>query len=149
MAMADNVVTNPGSGGATFATDDIGGIQWPFSKLAFGPRDTATEVQDADGKRLPVTVDPDLMTTAVMLLSMILEKLPRVDANDRLIINGSEIAPATTPVSVSSGSLSSIGQVDFVRFFGTGGVTQRVADAVPLHLSNSGAQHLYNQIVVT
>ena len=34
--MADNVTANPGSGGATFATDDIGGIQYPRTKLGFG-----------------------------------------------------------------------------------------------------------------
>lgn len=39
--MADNKVSNPGAGGATFATDEIAGIDWPFAKLAWGPRDTA------------------------------------------------------------------------------------------------------------
>ena len=52
--MADNKTADPGAGGATFATDEIGGVDWPFVKLAHGPRDTANEVDDADGKRLPV-----------------------------------------------------------------------------------------------
>jgi hypothetical protein len=34
--MADNVIANPGSGGATFATDDIGGVQFPRTKIALG-----------------------------------------------------------------------------------------------------------------
>lgn len=34
--MADNVVANAGSGGATFATDEIGGIHFPRFKLIFG-----------------------------------------------------------------------------------------------------------------
>lgn len=52
--MADNVIADPGAGGATFATDDITGVQWPFTKQAWGPRDTANEVDDTDGKRLPI-----------------------------------------------------------------------------------------------
>ena len=50
--MADNV-TAPATG-AVFATDDIGGVHWPFSRLAFGPDGTSTRVADADGARLPV-----------------------------------------------------------------------------------------------
>src|SRR5437867_971018 len=57
--MADNVIANPGAGGATFATDDIGGVQHPLTKVEWGPLDTANLVDDAAGKRLPVKVgDP-------------------------------------------------------------------------------------------
>ena len=53
--MADNVTANAGSGGAVFATDDIGpGVHWPFAKLAWGPRDTANEVDAASGKSVPM-----------------------------------------------------------------------------------------------
>lgn len=52
--MADNV-TAPAAG-AVFATDEIGGVHWPFSRLAFGPDGTSTRVADADGARLPVTI---------------------------------------------------------------------------------------------
>ena len=52
--MADNVTANAGSGGATFATDDIGGTHYPFQKVAWGPRDTANEVDRASGKGFPV-----------------------------------------------------------------------------------------------
>jgi hypothetical protein len=34
--MADNVTANPGTGGATFASDDIGGIQYPRVKVTLG-----------------------------------------------------------------------------------------------------------------
>lgn len=42
--MTDNVVANAGSGGATFATDDIGGVQHPRTKLIHG----ADGVNDGD-----------------------------------------------------------------------------------------------------
>lgn len=50
--MANNFVTNAGSGGATFASDDVGGIHYPYAKLAFGADDTATIVTASAG--LPV-----------------------------------------------------------------------------------------------
>lgn len=52
--MADNVTANPGAGGATFATDDIGGVQWPRSKITLG----ADGVNDGDvssSNPMPVT----------------------------------------------------------------------------------------------
>lgn len=54
--MADNVVSNPGAGGATFATDDIVGIHHPYTKVEWGPADTANITDDATGKRLPVKI---------------------------------------------------------------------------------------------
>ncbi|HRF11308.1 MAG TPA: hypothetical protein PLR37_04105 [Candidatus Accumulibacter phosphatis] len=46
--MADNLTTNPGAGGADIATDEIGGIHYPISKIAVGALDTATLVSSAD-----------------------------------------------------------------------------------------------------
>jgi hypothetical protein len=42
--MVDNVVTNPGAGGAVFASDDIGGIQYPRVKNTYGDDGTAIDV---------------------------------------------------------------------------------------------------------
>ena len=39
--MADNTVLNPGAAGDTIATDDVAGVKYPISKLAFGALDTA------------------------------------------------------------------------------------------------------------
>ena len=52
--MADNVTANAGSGGAVFATDDIGGVHHPYTKIEWGPADTANSVDAASGKGLPV-----------------------------------------------------------------------------------------------
>lgn len=46
--MADNVTADPGTGGPTFATDDIGGVHWPYAKMAFGAPDAATPVSAAN-----------------------------------------------------------------------------------------------------
>lgn len=43
--MADNVVANPGVGGATFAADEgAGSVYWPYAKLAWGADNTQTVV---------------------------------------------------------------------------------------------------------
>ena len=52
--MADNIIANPGTGGETLATDDIGGVQFPRTKLVIG----ADGVNDGDvsaSNPLPVT----------------------------------------------------------------------------------------------
>ena len=55
--MADNVVADPGAGGATFATDEEVGVgHHPYTKLVWGPNDTFNRVEDTSGKRLPVKV---------------------------------------------------------------------------------------------
>ena len=50
--MADNFTTNAGSGGETFASDDVGGVQYPISKLGHGALDSVTLVSTSSG--LPV-----------------------------------------------------------------------------------------------
>jgi len=41
--MADNFATNPGSGGSPFASDDVGGVQYPRIKVAVGPGGVAQD----------------------------------------------------------------------------------------------------------
>lgn len=45
--MADNFIANAGSGGSTFASDDIGGIQYPRVKIGHGADGAATDVSTA------------------------------------------------------------------------------------------------------
>ena len=51
--MADNITLNSGSGGATLATDDVGGAHYQIVKLAYGAPDSATIVSAANP--LPVS----------------------------------------------------------------------------------------------
>lgn len=46
--MADNVVANAGSGGATFASDDIGGVQYPRAKVVWGADGAANDTSAAN-----------------------------------------------------------------------------------------------------
>jgi hypothetical protein len=50
--MADNTILNPGVGGDTIATDDIGGVKYQWVKVAYGADSAVTPVTDDVG--LPV-----------------------------------------------------------------------------------------------
>jgi hypothetical protein len=52
--MADNSLLPVSGGTETFANEDIGGIKFPKVLAHFGPAGTATKVDNAAGKQLPV-----------------------------------------------------------------------------------------------
>ena len=56
--MADNLVTNSGSGGATIATDDLSGIHYPRHKLIHGA-DGTNDGDVANANPLPVKIIAD------------------------------------------------------------------------------------------
>lgn len=47
--MVDNVTADAGSGGAVFATDDIGGVHYPITKITFGALDSQTIASSGNG----------------------------------------------------------------------------------------------------
>lgn len=62
--MADNTVLNPGVGGDTIATDDIGGIKHELVKVEFGVDGSATQVSATDPLPVVQTGTPELPTGA-------------------------------------------------------------------------------------
>lgn len=68
--MSDNFIANPGSGGDTFAADDIGGVKYPRSKLGFGSDGAYVDVDAANP--LPVNgplTDSQLRSSPVQVSS--------------------------------------------------------------------------------
>lgn len=61
--MADNITLNAGTGGATLATNDVGGIQYQRFKPAFGAAGSATDVSSA--APLPVLGQAAVQTISV------------------------------------------------------------------------------------
>lgn len=81
-------------------------------------------------------------------LMAILDKMPRVDANDRLVIN----AETGTGLSVglnSAQTLATVTTVTTLTKLSNLGANNVAADGIPYHMSNMGAAHIYNNIVVT
>ena len=69
--MADNFVANPGSGGSTFASDDISSVQYPRVKPSWGADGTAVQMvgQAADGLSVHRSIDLDEGTLEVVKAS--------------------------------------------------------------------------------
>ena len=85
----------------------------------------------ADLKPLAGISLDETLQMAVFLLSQIVEKLPRIDGADRVIISQAEVEGITL--------ISSIGST------GRG----RPTDFFPVAIPNAGAMHIYNNIVVS
>lgn len=67
--MADNVVTNAGVGGETFATDEIGGVHHPRSKVGFGEDGVYADV--SSGNPMPVAGTMELGATTLAALETV------------------------------------------------------------------------------
>lgn len=114
--MADNVTADPGAGGATFASDDIGGVQYPRTKLTLGAdggndgdvsdaNPIPAKVADGNDVVLGATTDAAVDSNAVGTVSGKLRGLVKIlasvwdAANGRLKVDGSAV---TQPVSAAA-----------------------------------------------
>ncbi len=89
----------------------------------------------------------DTNQAVVQLLAAILDRLPRVDGNDRLIVNASEVAVGSTPITGSLSAVTTVSDVTRINAFGS--TQARIADMIPIHIANAGAAHIYDNIKVT
>lgn len=83
--MADNVTSNAGSGGPTWATNDIGGIQYPRMKISHGAPGSATDTSTAAPLPVVQTGTPALPAGAATeaTLAALSAKVPASPATDR------------------------------------------------------------------
>ena len=80
-----------------------------------------------------------LLSQTTPLLSQILEKLPRTDTMDRLVVNASEVNPTVAiAASQTLGTVTNVNQV-----------ANQGVDFLQRALSNSGSQYIYNNIIVS
>lgn len=100
--MADNKVADPGSGGATFATDEIAGVDYPRVKVTWGVDGVATDASASNP--LPVVqtgthtvtgplTDAQLRATPVPVSGTVTASGPLTDA---------ELRASAVPVSLAS-----------------------------------------------
>lgn len=159
--MSDNIELNPGSGGAVAATDNVGGVHFQRVKLDLGGDGVsapvagslpvsgdfyqATQPVSAAALPLPAGAATDstlqalqaLNDTMLYMLGAILEKMPRVTGNDQ------------AAVSIEAGAVSFnanqvIGTLSNITSIGA-----KHASGVTDSISQLGALHLYQNIVVT
>ena len=106
IVMADNVVANPGTGGATFATDDDGTAHHPYVKLEWGADNTQTKVATGasavpiqDGGN-SITIDGSI--TTVTTVSTITNVVHIDDNSGSLTVDGTVTANAGTNLNTSA-----------------------------------------------
>jgi hypothetical protein len=100
--MADNVVLDPGAGGATVATDDIGGVHYERVKLTDGTADSATFINSGNGTHtnaLRVTIASD--TTGVVAVTDNGGTLSVDDGAGSLTVDGSVTADTELPAAAA------------------------------------------------
>lgn len=131
--MADNVNVTPGSG-ATIAADDVGGVLHQRVKLVMGG-EGVSEGDVASDNPMPVKATDLSVTldTALAVLVAILEKMPRVTANDQAAVSVEGVATVGLASNQTLANMSAVGTK-----FVTGD-----------NLNMAGVQHLYSNIIVT
>ena len=134
--MADNLNVTPGSGATVAARDESGVLHQRALLEVLNSSGYAADVSDTN--RLPV----DKLDEVVYLLSSILEKLPRVDAADRLLVSHSESNP-TVSIAASQ-TIATVSAVASVTALGG-----RDAGHAAYAIANVGALHIYDNIKVT
>lgn len=78
--MSDNVTANSGTGGATFAADDIGGVHFPRTKLVIGA-DGSNDGDVAAGNPLPVTGTVAVTNAGLTELAAAINGSSQMDVN--------------------------------------------------------------------
>ena len=98
------------------------------------------KIQNLFGDTASEATLQEVISAIAFFLSGIYEKMPRLDANDRLIVSHAESSP-----SVSLTTNQTLATLTTLTSLGTNSV---VANSVPYNLSNTGALHIYNNIEV-
>jgi hypothetical protein len=109
--LSDNVVANAGSGGSTFATDDIGGVHYPRSKVVWGADGAVNDTSAAAPMPVVQTGTPGLPTGAATEATLAaaaasLSVLDDWDESDRAKVMLPR--PATGTVSVVADNAASV-----------------------------------------
>lgn len=142
--MADNVVANAGSGGDTFAADDIGGVKFPRTKLIHGADgvnagDVATgnplpiQLRNSAGTEIGTNANPVQVGDGGSTISV-------DDGAGSLTVDGTVAISGTVPVTDNGGSLTVDGSVTVVDGGGSITVdgTVAISGTVPV-TDNSGS----------
>ena len=96
----------------------------------------------------------ELLTQTTLLLAAILDRLPRLDANDRAIVNTSDQGNVTVALATSQtlATVTTVSTVTAVTSMATltnqVNVGSRDASHMVVAAANAGTSHIYNNIIV-
>jgi hypothetical protein len=121
--MADNVTANPGSGGPVFATDDIGGVNYPRSKVVFGADGSATDVSVVDP--LPTQEVSGAMSILARILQVLMSPMGFDRSLSRQRVTGIIESGTVTVGSITAGTVTTVSTVSAITDFSAGGLQGR------------------------
>lgn len=147
--MADNVGYTPGSG-ASIAADDVGGDLYQRIKVAHGADGFATDTSAANplptaDATAQATLDAinGMSDSMLYMLAAILDKMPRLTAQDRMPIDIADMGNQSMGITMSSGpstyitnATSNLSSIYFRAF-------------EPWNFSDAGSARLYSNIQVS
>jgi len=109
--MADNFVANSGSGGATFAADDISSVYYPRIKISWGADGSATDASVAAPMPVQASLESTQMTDSGTVVTPKFAIIDAASSGDNTLV----AAVASKKIRVVSAFLVSAGTVN-VRF---------------------------------
>lgn len=144
--MADNIT--PPAVAVTLATDDIGGVHYPKSKIAFGANDSATDVSPTNpfpvvGTAAYKTVTPwDGSALDASAYGEVIVNISGISGGDSYAIKGSitganprtllaiNLADLTTTASITADGIYSFPAVGIMTFVKTGAASAPTVHAM-------------------
>jgi hypothetical protein len=135
--MADTFVANPGSGGNTFASDDIGSVHYPRHKIAWGADGSATDASVAAPLPVQSVQETSSMTASGTLLTPKFAVISASASGDNVLV----ASVASKKIRVLSYVIMSEGTVAVTFRQGTTAIT----GAFPLVI-NTGISAAYNPL---
>ena len=80
------------------------------------------------------------------VLAAMLERMPRIDGNDRLVVNTSDQGSVTVALA-SNQTLATVTTVAALTSMQNMGSNNAPANLVPLQIANAGVNYIYDRIV--
>jgi hypothetical protein len=127
--MPDNV-TAP-AGGVSFATDEIGGVHFPYAKLAWGADNQVVAVAEADAARLPVAVPAVATTTRAYGFAA----GQRISTAGSAAVRSAAIAAAEVLLHASARGFVRVGDAAVAASVGAGSIPLEAGEKFHLRLS--------------
>jgi len=114
MPTDDHIVLNPGTGGATLATDYVGGVHYQLTQMVYGPNNGS--------KTMTTKTASGAFPTTILM-----------PENFFVPVSGSTDGNSAVVVAVTGGFTLSIGNVTVI-----GGTLDRIADGVTCYIASAG-----------
>lgn len=111
--MSDNYTANPGIGGSTFASDDVGGVHYPRTKGSWGADGSATDTSHAAPMPTEAVISTAKLGNGGTQVTPVRVAVSAASAGDNTLVAA---AGASNKIRVLAGKLVTSGGANTIRF---------------------------------